>query len=194
MKTFKSTRFHSTLIKPGSSKTVICSSPKTLGGLSPARSRLYGVPLLQTTTLYKRYLSQISLDDKDKEKDLQHYGKKKQTGVSLKALMETGRGDRLMEFDKLVDTSRTQAGASERVQIQVACFLHRELPVRLAHRALELEASSLFSQSPSIRNVASWYKTSFAQLRECQAPTDIEKEAKFAKVIESIYERLADSS
>jgi len=137
-----------------------------------------------------RYLSQQGGDDnKDKEKDLQHYGKKKQTGVSLKALMETGRGDRLMEFDKLVDTSRTQAGASERVQIQVACFLHRELPVRLAHRALELEASNLFSQSPSIRNVASWYKTSFAQLRECQAPTDIEKESKFAKVIESIYER-----
>lgn len=80
-------------------------------------------------------------------------------------------------------------GASERVQIQVACFLHRELPVRLAHRAVELEGYALFKESASMRNVCNWYKTSFAQLRECPAPTDLEKEAKFAKVIDSIYER-----
>lgn len=44
-------------------------------------------------------------------------------------------------------------------------------------------------KSPSIQNVCSWYKTSFAQLRTCPAPVDTEKEADFAKVIESIYER-----
>ena len=41
----------------------------------------------------------------------------------------------------------------------------------------------------NIKNVASWYKTSFAQLRACPVPNDSEKEAIFAKVIESIYER-----
>jgi len=123
------------------------------------------------------------------EKDLQYFGKKKQSGVSLTALMETGRGDRLKEFDQLVDTSKQQAGASERVQIQVACFLHRELPIRLAHRAVELESSQLYKESPSIRNVCSWYKRSFAQIRAVAAPVDIEKESKFAKVIEDIYER-----
>jgi len=123
------------------------------------------------------------------EKDLQYFGKKKQSGVSLTALMETGRGERLKEFDLLVDTSKQQAGASERVQIQVACFLHRELPIRLAHRAVELENSQLYKESQSIRNVCSWYKRSFAQIRAAPAPVDLEKEAKFAKVIEDIYER-----
>ncbi len=37
--------------------------------------------------------------------------------------------------------------------------------------------------------MASWYKTSFAQLRACSAPSDPEREANFAKVIEAIYER-----
>ena len=37
------------------------------------------------------------------EKDLQYFGKKKQSGVSLTALMETGRGERLKEFDLLID-------------------------------------------------------------------------------------------
>jgi len=123
------------------------------------------------------------------EKDLQYFGKKKQSGVSLTALMETGRGDRLKEFDLLVDTSKQQTGASERVQIQVACFLHRELPIRLAHRAVELENSQLYKESQSIRNVCSWYKRSFAQIRAAKAPVDLDKEATFAKVIEDIYER-----
>lgn len=46
---------------------------------------------------------------------------------------------------------------------------------------------SLFSAN--IRNVSSWYKTSFAQIRACPVPQDPEKEEMFAKVIESIYER-----
>ena len=61
--------------------------------------------------------------------------------------------------------------------------------MRLAHRVVELESFDMFKNSPSIRNVCSWYKTSFAQLRECAAPTDMEKESRFARAIESIYER-----
>lgn len=37
--------------------------------------------------------------------------------------------------------------------------------------------------------MCSWYKTSFEQLRSCPVPLDLEKEAIFAKTIESIYER-----
>lgn len=72
---------------------------------------------------------------------------------------------------------------------QIACFLHRELPVRLAHRVVELDDHELFRLSPSIQNVSSWYKTSFSQLRSAPVPSDAEKEALFARVIESIYER-----
>ena len=38
-------------------------------------------------------------------------------------------------------------------------------------------------------NVCSWYKRSFDELRQCPAPSTIENEAIFSKVIESIYER-----
>ena len=117
--------------------------------------------------------------------DLKFYGKKKQSQVSLKALMETGMGRNLSDFS----FKNTKASASDRVKIQVACFLHRELPVRLAHRACELDEYALFGESSHIKNVCSWYKQSFQQLRECPAPTDPEREEVFARAIESIYER-----
>jgi len=72
--------------------------------------------------------------------DITYYGKKKQTQVTLRALMETGIGKRLSEFFKHAE--KVPPGfsvASDRVKIQIACFLHRELPIRLAHRALALE-------------------------------------------------------
>lgn len=47
----------------------------------------------------------------------------------------------------------------------------------------------LFVSTVHIRNVCSWYKTSFAQLRSCPVPQTVENEEIFAKVIESIYER-----
>jgi hypothetical protein len=120
--------------------------------------------------------------------ELQYYGKKKQAGVSLKALMETGMGNRLKDFS-FSGSMTPKASVSDRVKIQVACFLHRELPVRLAHRACELEEFPLFSESKHINNVRSWYQKSFQQIRETAAPTDLDKEELFAKAIESIYER-----
>lgn len=124
--------------------------------------------------------------------EIEYYGQKKQTPVSLKALMETGRGIQLSAFTTTSTSDSTPHEArkkAEQVIIQVACFLHRELPIRLAHRVVELEASPLFMKSGHIRNVCNWYKTSFAQLRRCHAPNTREKEIEFSKVIESIYER-----
>lgn len=75
------------------------------------------------------------------EKELELYSKKKQTSVSLRTLMDTGRGEN-------PNLPLPKSGrASDKVIMQVACFLHRELPVRLAHRAAKLEASQLFSMS-----------------------------------------------
>ena len=71
----------------------------------------------------------------------------------------------------------------------MACFLHRELPVRLAHRACELESSDLFKQSESIMSVCNWYKTSFHELRSIPAPVNIEKEQVFARTMETIFDR-----
>jgi hypothetical protein len=75
------------------------------------------------------------------EKELDLYSKKKQTSVSLKSLMESGRGDN----PNLPSGRATKA--SERVLMQVACFLHREMPVRLAHRAVKLEQSPMYQMS-----------------------------------------------
>ncbi len=122
------------------------------------------------------------------EKDFQYYGRKKQTPISLETLLETGRGTRLKEFENMFSSSK-HPDQSDRIRIQIACFLHRELPVRLAHRVLELGSIDVFQDSPSIRSVRNWYKTSFAQLRNTPVPMDNEKEAHFARVIESIYER-----
>jgi hypothetical protein len=86
------------------------------------------------------------------EKEIQMYSSRKQTPVSLKSLMETGQGNRLQEFDELMklkyDKEQQQTPqASQRILIQVACFLHRELPIRLAQRAIKLESSPLFIRS-----------------------------------------------
>jgi hypothetical protein len=84
-------------------------------------------------------MSTVSASNLEKELDL--YSKKKQTSVSLKSLMESGRGDN----PNLPYGRATKA--SDKVLMQVACFLHREMPVRLAHRAVKLEASPLFLMS-----------------------------------------------
>lgn len=85
------------------------------------------------------------------EKEILIYSNKKQTPVSLKTLMETGRGDTLRNFDEIMKNKLEKLElppqAAERIRIQVACFLHRELPVRLAHRATRLESSPLFLKS-----------------------------------------------
>lgn len=132
-------------------------------------------------------------DETSWEEQLIYYGKKKQTLVSMQALVDTGVGA-LLHNDKLsqqenLSLKRERQDLIDKVIIQVACFLHRELPVRLAHRAVELEESALFMKSDNIKHVCSWYKTSFKQLRQCPAPINKEKEAVFAQAIESIYER-----
>jgi hypothetical protein len=84
------------------------------------------------------------------ERELLLYSEKKQAVLSLKTLMETGNGDRLNEFETIfqkTNNSKKQLLESEKVHMQVACFLHRELPVRLAHRAVKLEAASIFIKS-----------------------------------------------
>ncbi len=89
------------------------------------------------------------------EKEIHIYSNKKEIPVSLKSLMETGKGDKLNRFDELVKgkyspQTAIQPQASQKILIQVACFLHRELPVRLAHRATRLESSPLFVKSSTL--------------------------------------------
>lgn len=77
------------------------------------------------------------------------------------------------------------------MHIQVACFLHRELPIRLAHRVVELESIPIMRESTHVQKVISWYKQSFEELRSVSAPVDVEKELVFYKVLEGIFHRHA---
>ncbi len=79
-------------------------------------------------------------------------------------------------------------GATDKVKIQIACFLHRELPIRLAHRAANLANTEQFKGNKHVENVISWYRTSFKALRACAAPTDIAKEEVFAKTLMDMYD------
>ncbi len=53
------------------------------------------------------------------EKALLYYGRKKQTGVSLKNLMDTANGAGLDGFAKHLTTSAASAGIAAKVNIQV---------------------------------------------------------------------------
>lgn len=85
-------------------------------------------------------------------KELTIYSTKKQTPVSLRALMETGKGDKLRDINEILQKNKSmsdkvKADQLKMISIQVACFLHRELPVRLAHMAVKLEALPIFLKS-----------------------------------------------
>lgn len=110
---------------------------------------------LSTTSTDDKFLDDIfnlrnTSSSLNLDKELLIYSNKKQTPVSLRTLMETGMGENLDRFDELMKGkySHTPAPkATQRILIQVACFLHRELPVRLAHRAIRLEGHPLFQRS-----------------------------------------------
>lgn len=89
--------------------------------------------------------SNASSSQLNKEIDL--YSKKKQTSVSLRALMESGQGLHLQKLGMGGASNEDGMKVAEKILIQIACFLHRELPVRVAHRAVKLEASPLFMKS-----------------------------------------------
>ena len=105
--------------------------------------------------------------------------------------METGNGTYLESFEKFLPKKNTSLANNERIMIQVACFMHRELAVRLAHRAFKLEETTEFKNSPHIQHVCNMYKVSFAMVRALAIPVDLAKERVFAKAIEEMYERHA---
>ncbi len=123
--------------------------------------------------------------------EVAYFARKKQVGVNMKTLLDTGLGRNIKKETNFSKSQRSVDGTTplQQVLIQVACFLHRELPVRLAHRAIELESTLSLHDSKHVKQVISWYKQSFKELRECPIPMDITKEKQFATIISNIYER-----
>ncbi|GFH07622.1 protein-serine/threonine kinase [Haematococcus lacustris] len=107
--------------------------------------------------------------------DVFSHALKKQTGVSLKYMQDFG------------------ANPIERQLTLSAQFLHKELPVRLAHRVAELENLPYgLSARSSILKVRDWYVESFKELRQFQPIKSTADELKFTDLLRSIYRRHAN--
>jgi pyruvate dehydrogenase kinase 2/3/4 len=107
--------------------------------------------------------------------------------------METGNGTLLANFEKYLPKRTEELDQQQRISIQIACFLHRELAVRVAHRAVSLQATSAFKASVHIQQVCNMYKATFAELRQLQVPSTVETEKVFAAHLQNIYDRHAST-
>lgn len=136
--------------------------------------------LSATATQQKPHLSTLSNlgTTTDLNRQIVEAARMKQSGVSLQTLMQFGRG---MEGE----------AANQRL-MTAAQWLHNELPVRLAHRVVELDnLPHGLHKTKGIRRVADWYKHSFQEIRSFPSIDTREKELAFTRLLESIYERHA---
>jgi pyruvate dehydrogenase kinase 2/3/4 len=126
------------------------------------------------------------------EEDIMTYASRSQTLVSLRNLVEVGSGEKLRDFEKfLPPKSILDLPADRRVMILVACFLHREITIRLAHRARELDAIPQFRQASHVQHICNMYKLSFSEIKSLPIPSDAEKEELFSRGIQKVYDRHA---
>lgn len=104
--------------------------------------------------------------------EVQRLGAMKQNGVSLRYMMEFG------------------SNPTERSLLISAQFLHKELPVRIARRAIELENLPYgLSYKPAILKVRDWYLDSFRDLRSVASIKDKKDELEFTQMIKMIKVR-----
>lgn len=88
---------------------------------------------------------------------------------------------RLLDFGSDPSTENLLVGAR---------FLHKELPVRLAHRIRELESLPFgLSRMPSVEIVKQMYLESFRELVELPRPETAEQEDRFTDALENIKQR-----
>ncbi|KAG5555400.1 hypothetical protein RHGRI_012817 [Rhododendron griersonianum] len=104
--------------------------------------------------------------------EVQRWGAMKQTGVSLRYMMEFGSTPTLRNL------------------LISAQFLHKELPIRIARRAIELDSLpyGLF-QKPAVLKVRDWYLDSFRDLRSFSEIKDTSDELEFTQMIKMIKVR-----
>jgi pyruvate dehydrogenase kinase 2/3/4 len=120
---------------------------------------------------------------------VEEYTKKKQTSASLDTLMRTGRGE-------LLDRTRGEEFSfldehlpNDQVLMQVASFLRKDLPVRLAHRIQDLDQVPSMRDMPSVQKVKNVYIDSFLALTSQSKIRSPEEEAEFATLLENLYSK-----
>lgn len=119
----------------------------------------------------------------------QKYVNKEQTSASLETLMRTGRGELLRKTYKDETSAWDHQQATERIILQVASFLHREMPIRLAHRIRDLDQVPLMRDMPSVKKVKETYINSFLGLVDLPKIKTLDDEDRFANTLERLYEK-----
>jgi pyruvate dehydrogenase kinase 2/3/4 len=77
--------------------------------------------------------------------------------------------------------------------VPFAQFLHKELPVRLARRVVELENLPYgLSAMPSVQKVHSWYESTFEELRSTPLPSNANDTERFKVALEKVLTRHND--
>lgn len=117
----------------------------------------------------KRLYESVS---KNLTEELHRWGGLKQTGVSLRYMMEFG--SRPTDKNLLIS----------------AQFLHKELPIRIARRVIELENLPYgLSEKPAVLKVRDWYVDSFRDLRSFLEIKGKSDELEFTQMIKMIKVR-----
>ena len=102
--------------------------------------------------------------------------------------MKTGRGELLRKtFKDDHDTLERQV-ESDRILMQVASFIRREMPVRLAHRIQDLDRIPILRDMPSVQTVKGIYINSFLELVDQPKIISKDDEDKFAATLETLYQ------
>ena len=103
--------------------------------------------------------------------------------------METGRGEYLHKT--LNKETRDKHAATDLVLMQVAGFLQRELPIRMAHGVADLESIPVLRDRNHVKYVKEAYQQSFDEMMQFPSRdiADLQAEQQFADMIERIYDR-----
>lgn len=118
---------------------------------------------------------------------VQEYAKKNQTSASLETLMRTGRGELLGKTYKEDTSYLDKHMATERILMQVASFIRKEMPIRLACRIQDLDQVPMMRDMPSVQAVKNTYIQSFLELIEQPKIRTPQHEQAFAGLLENLY-------
>lgn len=101
--------------------------------------------------------------------------------------MRTGRGELLGKTYEDDVSGLNDHMEEERIKLQVARFIRRDLPIRLAHRIQDLDRVPMMRDMPSVQKVKNVYVESFLDLALQPKICSLEDEQAFASLLQSLY-------
>ena len=102
--------------------------------------------------------------------------------------MKTGRGELLRKTFKDDHDNVERQVESDRILMQVASFVRREMPIRLAHRIQDLDRIPILRDMPSVQAVKGIYINSFLELVDLPKIETKYDEDGFATTLENLYQ------